>query len=277
LQRVLPILQPASAQRDSKTLRQWIQGCWILLGGPAVVENETALNNADVYFDLLEKWEYASSLPSFEVLMHDVEKLYAQPDANADDSLQIMTIHKSKGLEFDVVIVPALDRKSRSDDSPVLLWQQRLNAQGETELLMAPLTGNAKVKHPTYNHLRQEDTKKSQLENCRLLYVACTRARKKLYLSAQVKRDTEETARYKHPIRSSLLNSIWESVQSRMTPVENKQTIEPVTQEKTFKPRALYRLHSDWQQPVAPEGQLLANYIPQFDYQEDSNQINLQW
>ncbi len=277
LQRVLPILQSASAQRDRKTLRQWIQGCWILLGGPAVVENETALNNANVYFDLLEKWEYASSLPSFEVLMRDVEKLYAQPDANADDSLQIMTIHKSKGLEFDVVIVPALDRKSRSDDSPVLLWQQRLNAQGETELLMAPLTGNAKVKHATYNHLRQEDTKKNQLENCRLLYVACTRARKKLYLSAQVKRDTEETARYKHPIRSSLLNSIWNSVQSRMTPVENKQTLEPITQEKPFKPRALYRLHSDWQQPAAPEGQLLANYIPQFDYQEDSNQINLQW
>lgn len=277
LQRVLPILQSASAQRDRKTLRQWIQGCWILLGGPAVVENETALNNAEVYFDLLEKWEYASSLPSFEVLMRDVEKLYAQPDANADDSLQIMTIHKSKGLEFDVVIVPALDRKSRSDDSPVLLWQQRLNAQGETELLMAPLTGKSSVKHPTYNHLRQEDTKKSQLENCRLLYVACTRARKRLYLSAQVKRDAEETVRYKHPIRSSLLNSIWDSVQSRMTPVENKQTVEPVTQDKPFKPRALYRLHSDWQQPVAPEGQLLADYIPQFDYQEDSNQINLQW
>ena len=277
LQRVLPILQTASTQRDRKTLRQWIQGCWLLLGGPAVVENETALSNANVYFDLLEKWEYASSLPSFEVLMRDVEKLYAQPDANADDSLQIMTIHKSKGLEFDVVIVPALDRKSRSDDSPVLLWQQRLNAQGETELLMAPLTGNTKAKHPTYNHLRQEDTKKSQLENCRLLYVACTRARKKLYLSAQVKRDTEETARYKHPIRSSLLNSIWESAQSRMTPVENKKTAEPVTQEKPFKPRPLHRLHSNWQQPVIPEGKLLADYIPQFDYQEDANQINLQW
>jgi ATP-dependent helicase/nuclease subunit A len=277
LQRVLPILQTASAQRDRKTLRQWIQGCWILLGGPAVVENETALNNADVYFECLEKWEYASTLPSFEVLMRDVEKLYAQPDTNADDSLQIMTIHKSKGLEFDVVIVPALERKSRSDDSPVLLWQQRLNAQGETELLMAPLTGKSSVKHPTYNHLRQEDTKKSQLENCRLLYVACTRARKKLYLSAQVKRDTEETARFKHPIRSSLLNTIWESVQSRMTPVENKQPSEPITLEKPFKPRALYRLHSDWQQPVIPRGHLLEKYIPPFEYQEDANQITLQW
>lgn len=44
------------------------------------------------------------------------------------------------------------------------------------------------------------------------------------------------------------------------------------TQEKT-----LYRLHSDWQKPIAPEGFLLADYIPQFDYQEDSNQIDLQW
>ena len=282
LQRVLPILQTTNAQRDRKSLRQWIQGCWLLLGGPAVVENETALNNANVFFDLLEKWEYTSSLPSFEVLMRDVEKLYAQPDANADDSLQIMTIHKSKGLEFDVVIVPALHRKSRSDDSPVLLWQQRLNAQGDSELLMAPLTKimDAKrkpKKHPSYFHLREEDNKKHLLENCRLLYVACTRARKKLYLSAQVKRDEEESARCKDPASSSLLNSIWQSVQSRMTPVENKQPLEPITQEKIFKPRALHRLDNQWQQPVAPAGQLLANYIPPFDYQEDSNLINLQW
>lgn len=277
LQRVLPIVQAACSQRERKTLRQWIQGCWILLGGPAILENETALINAEVYFDLLEKWQYPSSLPSFDVLMGEVEKLYARPDPKADDSLQIMTIHKSKGLEFDVVIVPALERKSRSDDAPVLLWQQRLNSAGETDLLMAPLTGTAALKHPTYNHLRQENTKKSQLENCRLLYVACTRARKKLFLSAQVKRDNKETARFKHPIRSSLLNSIWDNVQTRLTPVEPKEIKSSAPQEKPSQPRALYRLHSDWQQPVAPEGHLLAKYIPQFDYQDDGNQIDLSW
>lgn len=51
--------------------------------------------------------------------MSKVKKLYAQPDSEADQRLQIMTIHKSKGLEFDVVIVPGLNRKSRNDDAPM--------------------------------------------------------------------------------------------------------------------------------------------------------------
>lgn len=277
LQRVTLIMQSACAQRERKSFRQWVEGCWLQLGGPAVLENETALVNAQVYFELLEKWQYPSSLPSFDILLTEVEKLYARCDPHADDSLQIMTIHKSKGLEFDVVIVPALDRKSRADDAPVLIWQQRLNSTGHTDILMAPLTNTGGMKHPSYNHLRQENTKKAQLENCRLLYVACTRARKKLYLSAQVKQDAQETARFKHPVRSSLLNSIWDVVQTRMTPVPSKQLRAAPTSIKPSQPRALYRLDSNWQQPDRPEGHLLDDYIPQFHYQELANRINLHW
>lgn len=276
LQRVLPILQTANTERDRKTFRQWVQGCWLLLGGPAVAKDETSLKNAEVYFNLLESWEYSSSLPSFDLLMKKVKKLYAQPDSEADQRLQIMTIHKSKGLEFDVVIVPGLNRKSRNDDAPMLLWQQRLNSQGKFELLMAPLTKKDFDKHPTYKHLTAELNKKQELETCRLLYVACTRARKKLYLSFNINIDTKDPTKFQNISNDTLLKSIWNAVQLKIKIVEKSLSdaidhVDNSNQEKT-----LYRLHSDWQQPVAPQGQLLANYIPQFDYQEDSNQINLQ-
>jgi len=280
LQRVLPILQSAVEQRDRKTFRQWIQGCWILLAGPAAVESETALHNAEVYFDLLEKWEYASSLPSFDLLMRHVEKLYAQADVSADDRLQIMSIHKSKGLEFDVVIVPSLHRKSGTDDLPVLLWQQRLNNKGQPELLMAPLTGG-KTKHVSYNYLREEEKKKTLLENCRLLYVAATRARKKLYLSALVERDPNDQFLLRPPTPHSLLSNIWDAVKNLVSRVEkpindaNKIPLQDVN-EKTFIPRSVYRIAKEWQPCDLAEVHSLSAFIPEFDYQNESNKINLE-
>ena len=46
-----------------------------------------------------------------------MEKLFATPDVLADASLQLMTIHKAKGLEFDTVILPGLSRIPSQDDS----------------------------------------------------------------------------------------------------------------------------------------------------------------
>ncbi len=286
LGRVLPVLRQAVAERDRKTLRQWIEGAWIALGGPAVVEDETALRNASVYFDLLELWEFPSQLSSFSLLQAEVDKLYAEPDTQADDRLQIMSIHKSKGLEFDVVIVPSLQRRPATDRGSVLMWQQRLNSGGESELLMAPLarknlSAKAGNRQPTYQYMRNEQSKKNLLENCRLLYVACTRARKRLYLSAQVKQDSRDSLHLKHPIRSSLLSTIWEPVQTRLLRVENKtdenSVLAPKAQADVRKPRALHRIRGTWRFPRLPEGGLLEDFIPRYEFENVEAEKHEAW
>lgn len=271
LQFLLPILNKALAEKDRKTFRQWIQGCWLQIGGPAVVESETDLQNAEKYFELLEKWEYPANLPRFEHLQQAVEKLYAQADTSGDNPVQIMSIHKSKGLEFDVVIVPSLHRRTRSNDTAVLLWHQRLNQQGQSELLMAPLTGSSLSRHPNYQYLREEDNHKVHLENCRLLYVACTRARKQLFLSAFVKQDPKDSLRLKPPVSSSLLSCIWDSIQTRLLRVDKKQEPAIIDNERPVKPRALYRLNSQWRIPELPEGHTLDNFIPRYEYDNEDN------
>ena len=52
--RILPVLEQAIAQRGRRPLRDWIEAVWFHLGGPACAENETALEDAAAYFDLLE-------------------------------------------------------------------------------------------------------------------------------------------------------------------------------------------------------------------------------
>src|SRR5438445_5485240 len=62
-------------------------------------------------------------------LAERLENLYALPDVAAgDDDLQIMTIHKAKGLEFDTVIVPGLDRGPGRSDPPLFLWKEMVGS-----------------------------------------------------------------------------------------------------------------------------------------------------
>ncbi|MCD6043233.1 MAG: hypothetical protein K0R40_2836, partial [Burkholderiales bacterium] len=104
------ILAPAIANRARGSLRERVEGVWLALAGPACVADKTELEDAERYLDELEKLEEHGPLTDPAVLRDALERLYALPDVDAtDDDLQIMTIHKAKGLEFGTVIVPGLD------------------------------------------------------------------------------------------------------------------------------------------------------------------------
>ena len=58
-----------------------------------------------------------------------------------------MTIHKAKGLEFDSVIVPGLDKGARSDTKPLLYWNEHLFKDGSTGLLLCPIDSVSELNH----------------------------------------------------------------------------------------------------------------------------------
>ena len=55
IRNILPLLDKAIEERGRRPLRDWVEGVWFRLGGPACVENETALEDAAAYFDLLDE------------------------------------------------------------------------------------------------------------------------------------------------------------------------------------------------------------------------------
>jgi len=168
--------------------------------------------------DELAKLEDAGAPPDFAALAGSLSELYALPDvAASDDHLQIMTIHKAKGLQFDTVIVPGLDKISGSDDSSLFLWKElvftdRLPDGGtvaspQRGLLLAPIKEAGADKDLVYDYLRRLDRAAEDAEAGRLLYVAATRAARRLHLLACVKRD--ETGELKAPDKRSLLAQAW--------------------------------------------------------------------
>lgn len=276
LQRVTPILQAALAERGRKPLRQWVEGTWLALGGPACLQSASELDDAERYLQLLEQLNAAGAFanglgPTAEQLADALQKLFAAPDPQADERLQIMTMHKSKGLEFDTVILPGLHRQPRNQDPELLLWQERLSLDGHEEWLLAPISATGQDKDPIYKHLEYEQKKRTQLEACRLLYVACTRARKQLHLLAQVKTKEGEVHEFSEPSDNTLLKPIWSSIYTTAvfypapkTAEEHAESPKDAALQKLARP--LQRLNQTWQLPELPRVDLLQPFITNYQF-----------
>jgi ATP-dependent exoDNAse (exonuclease V) beta subunit len=181
IRRILPVLDKAVEERGRRPLRDWVEGVWFRLGGPACVENETALEDASAYFDLLDELAEGADLADFDWFREQVNTLFAQPDARAGDRLQLMTIHKAKGLEFDTVILPGLGAVPRQEEQRLLLWLEQSGM-----LLLAPISEAGQEPDPIYTYLSRVEERKIRRETARLLYVATTRARRRLHLLGSV-------------------------------------------------------------------------------------------
>jgi len=265
LTRILPVLNESVSQIFRKPLRQWVEGTWLALGGLACLNSQQERNNARVYFSLLDGLDTGALLPQRTTLDTAVEKLFATPDPASDGALQIMTIHKSKGLEFDTVIIPGLHRQPRNIEPELLQWYERLNSDGQQQLIMSPLSSSGSTKDSVYQHLAAQRRKKELNESCRLLYVACTRARKRLHLLTEIKRDLKRVGEYKPPAVSSLLHPIWSSVKMHIILNEADAHANQADQETTFSGE-ISRLPVNWHNVPRLHGELLKEYIPFFSH-----------
>ena len=102
----------------------------------------------------------------------------AEIDSEAGDTVRIMTIHKSKGLEFPVVIVPDLQRKFSS-------WtRMTVFARGMGMGLKVPDSQGKLVESGRFRRIARYDNALERAELKRVLYVAMTRAERNIILSA---------------------------------------------------------------------------------------------
>jgi ATP-dependent exoDNAse (exonuclease V) beta subunit len=208
LVRFRTILRHALDNRGRGTLRDRVEGVWLALGGPACIDSETDLEDAEIYLDELERLERAGDLDDLAALDESLRELYALPDVEAtDDDLQIMTIHKAKGLEFGTVIVPGLDKGPGRGYSPLFLWKERFGG-----LLLAPIKETGAEDDPAYRYLRNLELEAEDTEAARLLYVAATRAENRLHLLACTKCDDQGDL--KPPHARSLLARAWPVAQA---------------------------------------------------------------
>ena len=210
---VREVMQSALQWRGRTTVSRWVHNTWLRLGGANCLWNESDVQDVQAFFARIAALEQHGQFNP-QALADDVQKLYAAPDAKADASLQFMTIHKSKGLEFDTVILPGLDGSNPPDDAKLVIWEEVPMEDGHTELVAAPFVPTALKRQQatitTYDYLNDLDKTRAAYEDARVLYVAATRAERQLHLLGAAKPDKsgEPQAR-----KNSFLHLLWPEVQ----------------------------------------------------------------
>ncbi|MCL4779185.1 MAG: UvrD-helicase domain-containing protein [Gammaproteobacteria bacterium] len=252
--RLAAAISRAHARLGQIGLRDVIEGLWVELGGPAVAGADLPL--ADLVLDVIAMHDKGGDCP--DLLALD-EAMAASPSSlpAGNSQVQVMTIHKAKGLQFDTVILPGLGRETRSDRKPALLWQEVPSAGGRSELLLAPVNqAGDRNADPLYALLWRLRRQQRLAETDRLLYVAATRARKRLHLYGQLKpRDTDDPAQDTAlPATGSLLERLWPALAGSWPAATGDPVVQPDDPLSHWRQPALRRLPADWQRPPPPPG-----------------------
>ncbi|MBF0414527.1 MAG: UvrD-helicase domain-containing protein [Magnetococcales bacterium] len=251
LERVRPIFNDAANERGRwsafpgpGTLRNWIEGTWRRLGGAATLTDMGSFTDVESFLSLLESLENNGAPLDTQTLAEHVARLYASVDADADPNLVVMTIHKAKGLEFDCVIMPGLDRRPKTDDKRLLLWMEPPALEGALVPLLAPIgRWDGDAEDEIYRFVWDMEQEKSRNEVCRLLYVAVTRAKQHLHLLGLAQE------KQKIPASGSFLSVLWQSLADTFA-VNDAKTGEEETLASPIPPPV--RLVPQWQLPPPP-------------------------
>jgi ATP-dependent helicase/nuclease subunit A len=257
LARILPLLKIKMAERERHDLRSWIESTWLLLGGPACLEASTDMDDANAFFKLLEEFGQTNQVLNLNKLKEKLNELFA--DTQHDDAaLQIMTIHSAKGLEFDTVILPHLERKNSHDNPALLSWMERPLTNDKVALLLAPIHAIGNEKDPIYEYINRQQKIKSDYERDRLFYVAATRAKKRLHLffNATKKENSKENGKENDDIKiesGSFLQKLWPFIETQKQQIISYEPDSVVvsSQENEIQlHRYTKRITATWQNPI---------------------------
>ena len=227
LQHLASALSAARNNRDRLALRVCLEQCWLALGGPGAIETSEQLNDAERFFGLLEQAELEGLGLNLSWLETRLQRLFVAAES-PDSKVTVMTLHKAKGLEFDRVIIPSLQKTTRVNSRPLLNWDEHNSASGQQGFLLAA-NDHSKAGDPSlYNYIEMQRGKKELEETTRLLYVGATRAVSRLTLTASLNYN-EKKESYTTPSERSLLGRIWPVFEQQMT--EHKPQVSPEVRE----------------------------------------------
>ncbi len=276
LHRLARIWRVLAEARDARyrggnagSLAAWLERTWMALGGEACVQ-ATERQDIESFFMLLDTLEPSG----VEVLRADfprrLAKLCAAPDARVPEGcgIELMTIHKAKGLGFDTVLLPGLHRTPRRDGTELLTLLERpaTGETGERELLLAPVASRDAEDRDTIAEWGvQQKALREAGERKRLFYVACTRARRRLHLFATV---TVVEGRLRASSRGSLLHAAWPALGPELEALwlkasrrsESEEPLALAASASLLSSSTIERLPASWQLPPAPPDILLRNH-----------------
>lgn len=155
-------------------------------------EGRKNLTNLYYFYDILNEMQYNQNMSFGELAREMRRRVINQPEAEKrldyeereqeQDTVKLMTIHASKGLEFPVCVLFTIFKTLNAAAKPRILKKKDFEvSNGKVEIEFS-FKSNAKIETLNYKSALEEDKKEDNEEEARRLYVALTRARDYLFL-----------------------------------------------------------------------------------------------
>ena len=226
LDRVWPTLATAVGTLGRTAFSVHVERTWSSLGGSDMLPPESQANVMN-FFRVLRQMESERIAPTADAIHTRLSSLYAEPIAGAV-SVELLTIHKAKGLEWDMVLVPGLERGSGSDHKVLLNWLELdglTHAPGEAEasIVLAPIDAAGEETGKLSVWLTRLRARRDEAERRRLFYVACTRASDELHLFAAAKRKKDGLSA---GAPNSLLAACWNAAETHFADLPANLSVE---------------------------------------------------
>ncbi len=208
LERTHQALEEALRELRPLGLRDTVERLWHTLGGPATLTDARSLDEAESFLEVLAEAERRDG-PALDLaaLERALLRLYAASLPDPTVRIELLTIHKAKGLQFDTVIVPGLEQLPRGDERRLLRWTTQITAD-RGGLVVAPLAKSGGAPNALYDWLKDREQERLLQERRRLLYVAATRARSRLHLFGSCALRAGDDAPVA-PRSASMLGMLW--------------------------------------------------------------------
>ncbi len=257
VERVLPVLEQALGQRCAYGLRRAVEAAWLRLGGPACLPQDEQSQaqlpeQLQAFWNLLQEYEAGGELRDRTAWEEQLQNLMAPPAELKGPlvTVQIMTLHAAKGLEFEAVVLPALDRLPgrNAESEPPMAWVNLdPGVDGSVLLGMEPARGGES--DPQHEYLKRLRQSRRREEDKRLLYVAATRAIRYLVISACVGMKNGTVC---DPPASSLLHLLWPAVRPGWIALAAPPAPAPAAAAAPPRHPPLHRLRLGWVPPAPP-------------------------
>lgn len=228
--------------RDRFDLHSLIYELWLSIGGPACVKDESELEYAMKFFKCINIAVEEQDYFSFEYLEEKLANTYISETSTAENPIQVMTIHKSKGLEFDHVFIAGCNNSSKNNKQPMLQWMQ---FNSGSDVLLAPIKNTNEKDSSIYKVISFFNNSKDTEELKRLLYVASTRAKQSLSLYHALNYENKKEQKIS-PSKNSFTEFMWPCLEKEFKSSTLYSYNNVVTEEK----KSMYRIDSEWESPL---------------------------